>query len=194
MQKFKYIILLLILTIGCAHNASQTPPSEVGDKLLETSSGIKHSAGFYTTAEVSAYLTTFLGLWFIKFGTEPDAVFKTIRRTSIHWQKEIFTYADRRSDARLLGLTQLFTDSDKVLIFIATSADGQDLAIDETALGHELIHLMLLVTTGNLQANHFSKKGSGTWPIEYESFLNDVSELYRFTNESKRISKATRGH
>jgi hypothetical protein len=162
-------------------------------QIVESPWKFTQSDNGYSAEEVSLYTSVFLELWALEsFPQNKEKCVSAFNKIELNWQAEIFTYANPSDGTtRLLGLTYMDLKPGKILVFVATRPYGTPIAIDQSAYGHELIHIALFAITGNAQASHFQEKGSHNWPQDYEKFLIKVSKEYRKKiNENKRADRA----
>lgn len=185
--------LLLMLFVGCAHVSQaviNTPPYVFYDQQTVASPWkFTHSDNGYSAEEVSLYTTVFLELWAQEdFPQNKEKCISAFNKIELNWQGEVFTYANPLDGTiRLLGLTHRGIKPGKILVFVATRPYGTSITIDQSAYGHELIHIALFAITENSEPSHFQEKGSSKWPDKYEKFLIKVSKEYqKRTNENKR--------
>lgn len=181
------ILLLICLTIGCGFTPYLKSVVKTPIFVERAQHAIAHNWKFtqseceYSDESVALYTSIFIELWEKEdFPQGTTQILDKINIIEIDWQKEVFTYANPNDGkTRLLGLTY-FTGlkKDKVVIFVTTHYDGVALSIEQTAYGHELIHVALGAATGNTEVYHFSDEKATIWPPKYEAFLNKVAKEY----------------
>lgn len=187
--------ILLVLIVGCSHispSLANTPAYVMHDQQKITSPwSFTQSDNGYSAEEVSLYTSVFLELWALEdFPQNKEKCIEAFNKIELNWQEEIFTYANPLDgNIRLLGLTYRDLKPGKTLVFVATRPYGLLITIDQSAYGHELIHIALFAASGDSHPDHFQKKGSSNWPDKYEKFLIKVSKEYqKRLNENKRVN------
>lgn len=191
------IVFLICLFLGCVHTGKSsiyTPPYlYYPQHVLSGDWTFTQSGNGYSDEDVALYTSVFLELW--KYEDFPQDAVKCIEafnKIEINWQTAVFTYENPADGTtRLLGLTYRGLKPGKILVFVATSPHGKALTIDQSAYGHELIHIALAAITGDAHPEHFQKEDSSDWPPKYEDFLVKVSkEFVKRSNENKRTDRA----
>lgn len=152
---------------------------------IDAAWNITQSDGPYSDKEVMMYTSIFIKLWSQgDFLQDDKALNVAINSIEINWQYSIFTYPEVFDKKRLLGLTDHEIRKDKIAIFVATH-DGDPLTIEESAYGHELIHVALGAITGDSHPDHFQKEGSSEWSGIYFDLLARVTQEYTAWHENQ---------
>lgn len=189
-MRFIILLLVFLLVSACAHISQPSVPGYVflEQHTVQHGWSITHSDGKYSDEQVAVYTQTFIDLWQQEnFPQNSEALKLAFNTIEIHWQDGIFTYANSDSSKRLLGLTYHGLKPDKIVVFVATSPHSIDIGIEQSAYGHELIHIALGAITGDPARNHLQDENAMIWPREYENFLVKVAKEYR-----KRMNENSR--
>jgi hypothetical protein len=175
----------LFSSIGCLHTSKQTKSERpyIEHRALYEIEGwpqARQNLGIYSSEEVGRYLSFFISIWEERGlpGTREE-IEKEFRKLRLHWQQTSFIdpeNLDRR--VPLLGLTLIRHYKNQITVFVYDGSQKLNPRIENTALGHELIHVALFATTRNAMRNHFDLP-KAEWPIRCLDFQEEINDTFR---------------
>ena len=134
--------------------------------------------GIYTAEEVGRYLSFFISKW-VERGLpgKKEKLKEQFSKLYLHWQQIQFINPEN-PEVLLVGLTVFRGYKDHIAVFVYDGSQKLDPKIEDTALCHELIHVALLVTQGDMVKNHFNVPRK-EWPIRFLDFEEEVNDTFR---------------
>ena len=197
-MRFNRSLFLLCLLFSSLVNAKElekpkeikTPSYEAkAQHLINNNWTTAQSYHAYSDLEIALYLETFLELWEKedKFPQNDVAIKEAINRIQINWQSEIFTFPPERKDiTRLLGVVYPVVSPNTIIMYVseANNDTKQRVSLGQTALGHELIHVIYFATKGESEVDHLHGPKNQEWPKEYLTFLDKVNQEYEIRLDS----------
>ncbi len=189
MRLAKLIVLIVCasLLLGCAtvntaanRSISALTPVYTQFSNLEPLPGWKsqqNAGSVFNSQQISIYLNVFADEWIKKgFSNDRSLLVAAFNSIELHWQKQIFV--NYGNPQRLLGLTKP-DGFGKLYVYVYDYSQERRTDLGFTALGHELIHIALLATEGDIYQSH-DKSKDGNWYGKYKD-LEDAVNL-KFIN------------
>ena len=159
-----------------------TPNTILGVNYAQSDNG-------FSDLELETYINVFISEWSKKYPYDEVKIKRTLSLVEFHWQPNVFRSPSQPWDSRtFLGYTQpgSFVDQvnlNKIYVFIALADGSERFPIEQTSLGHELVHIFLGAMTGNMEPDHLNS-GTNKWPLDYERFLSRVRAVYLIKMET----------
>lgn len=177
--------LLISFSSGCATYRTSSVPGYVSYDQGDVGYGfeITQSRSVFSNKEVGLYTRIFIEMWRAEdFPQNRSAMINLINKIEINWQPNLFTFSNPKDGIqRLLGLAYCNLRTGRVRMYVSVAKGPVNFELDETAYGHELIHVALTAITGSAEVNHLQDASAIIWPPQYEDFLEKVSIRYQLT-------------
>lgn len=161
--------IVALILIGCATvpRAPAFKPCQDAGKI-----GFQQCGAPEFDGQAQLYIEIFEEVWSETpwLPQNPARLHAAFQLIDLHWQPWTFSQPD--GAGRLWGLTYPIIGG-RYTVFCAKTS----IKIEQTSLGHELVHIGYGAINGNLMADHFT--GTGRWPPSVEEFLRRVGERYR---------------
>lgn len=130
----------------------------------------------YDPEEVGLLFDAFLILWEIhELPGEITDIRKYFNKVELHWQPFVFESLGLPDSGALWGLTSLNLISGYSEVYVYDWSDDKP-SLGKTSLTHELIHIALFATTGDIHSRHH--EGSKRFSPELEDFKDNVNLLF----------------
>lgn len=137
---------------------------------------LQSANSIYSDQTVAQYLDEFVIMW--EGAALPGAreeLVVAFDNLEIHWQQSVFSDPSVVKYPVLEGLTLVGRSiSGRTQIFANDQHNALFPSLGKTCLGHELIHVALYTTTGDIAADHFGNEET-VFPPEYEKFKEDLN-------------------
>ena len=173
------LVSICFTPLSVAEPPDAHEPRHANYKIFQHLPGRKAVQNFnsiYDPEEVSNFMTLFIEMW-VADGLPGDAetLQKAFDKIELSWQKYVFSCKLMKETPALLGLTMIRGDVITVHVYDYSNEDNVNLG--NTSLGHELIHISLYATTGDIQESHHNHE-SGKFDEEYENLKEEVNEIF----------------
>lgn len=168
---FVFLLGISCSTFGYKKTFIENKPAQISFEPIPGWKAIQSKNKFYKAEDVSLLFYLFLDEWQSRgFGSfqEIDFLFDQIE---LIWVEKPFV-SRKIPDSVLWGLTSV--RHDKILVYVYDQRKRGP-KLGNTSLVHELIHVSLYGTTGNLRADHFGNDNQ---------FTDDLEDLKNFVNSN----------
>lgn len=181
-----FILLFGLLALSCASTPEKEEPRKPLQQeflpLVEIPSwgSYQNLSAIHSADDVAELFDVFVAEWEERnFPGSTERMKYFFSRIELHWQPTEFRSESFPDKPSLWGLTHIrrIGQEPEITVYVYDWRDKRP-ALGKTSLAHELIHIALYATTGDIQKDHHDSKKSKFSP-ELEKFKDDVNHLFR---------------